>query len=404
MRYGSVDSCTAISPRHASIDPMDLSIVVPTYNEAPNIAELVTRVASATSGIRAEVVFVDDSTDNTADEIRRVAAEAAIPVRLIHRDIPTGGLGGAVMVGFDAAASDICIVMDGDLQHPPEDIPRLWRRYVVGDVDVVVASRYSGEGTNGGLAGASRIAVSKSATLLTKAMFPGRLKGVTDPMTGFFLIDRRRLDLRTLKPRGFKILLEILARTNLRVAEVPFDFADRNAGESKASFRQGVHFLAQLTMLRFGKMSMFAVIGGLGAVANIAIVWLLTRWGIDDIPAMIVAAETTIIANFLLQERFVFQDVKDEASGVWTRFAKSFGFNNAEAILRIPLTALLVSTWHISVVIATAITLALAFVARFLFHALVVYAPSRSRRKGVKTRTREVLEELDEQVMAPGEL
>ena len=115
MRYGSVDSCTAISPRHASIDPMDLSIVVPTYNEAPNIAELVTRVASATSGIRAEVVFVDDSTDSTADEIRRVAAEAAIPVRLIHRDIPTGGLGGAVMVGFDAAASDICIVMDGDL-------------------------------------------------------------------------------------------------------------------------------------------------------------------------------------------------------------------------------------------------------------------------------------------------
>ncbi|HBS07465.1 MAG TPA: glycosyl transferase family 2, partial [Microbacterium sp.] len=99
---------------------MDLSIVVPTYNEAPNIAELVTRVASATSGIRAEVVFVDDSTDGTADEIRRVAAEAVIPVRLIHRDIPTGGLGGAVMVGFDAAASDICIVMDGDLQHPPE--------------------------------------------------------------------------------------------------------------------------------------------------------------------------------------------------------------------------------------------------------------------------------------------
>ncbi|WP_348681197.1 GtrA family protein, partial [uncultured Microbacterium sp.] len=183
-----------------------------------------------------------------------------------------------------------------------------------------------------------------------------------------------------------------------------FDFADRNAGESKASFRQGVHFLTQLTMLRFGKMSMFAVIGGFGAVANIAIVWLLTRWGVHDIPAMIVAAETTIIANFLLQERFVFQDVKKEASGVWSRFAKSFGFNNAEAIVRIPLTALLVSTWHISVVISTAITLVIAFFARFLFHALVVYAPSRGSRRGVKMRTREVLEELDEQIMAPGEL
>ena len=243
--------------------------------------------------------------------------------------------------------------------------------------------------------------MSKSATLLTKAMFPGRLKGVTDPMTGFFLIDRRLLDLSTLKPRGFKILLEILARTNLRVAEVPFDFADRNAGESKASFRQGVHFLAQLTMLRFGKMSMFAVIGGLGAVANIAIVWLLTRWGIDDIPAMIVAAETTIIANFLLQERFVFQDVKDEASGVWTRFAKSFGFNNAEAIVRIPLVALLVETGHVSAVLATAITLVLAFFVRFVFHSLVVYAP---RKAGEPSKARQVVEEIDDLASAPGEL
>lgn len=384
---------------------MDLSIVVPTYNEAPNIAELVTRAATATgaAGIRAEIIFVDDSTDDTADEIRRVAAEASIPVRLIHRDIPTGGLGGAVVVGFDAATADACVVMDGDLQHPPEDIPRLWRRYAIGDADVVVASRYSGEGTNEGLAGASRVAVSKVSTLLTKAMFPGRLKGVSDPMTGFFLIDRRSVNLRTLRPRGFKILLEILARTPLRVAEVPFDFADRNAGESKATMRQGLAFLTQLTLLRFGKMSMFAVIGGFGAIANIAIVWLLTRWGAGDLIAMIVAAEVTIIANFVLQERFVFQDVKGEASGVWSRFAKSFAFNNTEAIIRIPLTALMASTWHISAVIATAITLAVAFVARFLFHALIVYAPSR-RGSVAKSRTREVLEELDEQMVAPGEL
>ena len=108
-------------------------------------------------------------------------------------------------------------------------------------------------------------------------MFPIRLKDVTDPMTGFFLIDRRTVDAASLKPRGFKILLEILARKNLRVAEVPFDFADRHAGESKASMRQGLHFLTQLTALRFGKMSLFAVIGGLGAVANIAIVWALTQ-------------------------------------------------------------------------------------------------------------------------------
>ena len=128
-------------------------------------------------------------------------------------------------------------------------------------------------------------------------MFPIRLKDVSDPMTGFFLIDRRTVDAATLKPRGFKILLEILARKNLRVAEVPFDFAGRHAGESKASMRQGLHFLTQLTALRFGKMSLFAVIGGLGAVANIAIVWALTSLGVNYIVAAIIASEVTIIGE-----------------------------------------------------------------------------------------------------------
>ncbi len=155
--------------------------------------------------------------------------------------------------------------------------------------------------------------VSKSSTAVTRAMFLIRLRDVTDPMTGFFLIDRRSVDQALLRPRGFKILLEILARRPMRVAEVPFDFADRHAGESKASVRQGLHFLTQLTALRFGKMSLFAVIGGLGAVANVAIVWALTQLGVDYIIAAIIATEVTIVGNFLLQERFVFDDMRDSA-------------------------------------------------------------------------------------------
>ncbi len=233
-------------------------------------------------------------------------------------------------------------------------------------------------------------------------MFPIRLKDVSDPMTGFFLIDRRAVDMATLKPHGFKILLEILARQNLRVVEVPFDFAGRHAGESKASVRQGMHFLTQLTALRFGKMSLFAVIGGLGAIANIAIVWALTQLGVNYIAAAIIASEATIIGNFLLQERFVFQDMKGEAAGVWARFAKSFTFNNAELLIRIPIVALMVSAGHISVVIATAITLVVAFIVRFVFHSLVVYAP---RKPGAPvSRARHFVEELDEQAMSPGEL
>jgi dolichol-phosphate mannosyltransferase len=381
---------------------VQLSIVVPTYNEAPNITELVRRVAAATQGIDAEIIFVDDSTDDTPDEVRRVAASAPLPVRLIHREKRNGGLGGAVLAGFAAAEADACLVMDGDLQHPPEEIPAVWARFRRGDVDLVVASRYAGGGTSEGLADRTRVMVSKASTALTRAMFPIRLKDVSDPMTGFFLIDRRSIEVSTLKPRGFKILLEILARKSLRVAEVPFDFAGRHAGESKASMRQGFHFVTQLATLRFGKMSLFAVIGAFGALVNLVIMWALTHSGVDYITAAIIAAETTIIGNFLLQERYVFQDMTGQASGVWPRFAKSFGFNNAEALVRIPILALMVSTWHISAVVAAAITLAAAFVVRFMFHSLVVYAPRRA--DAAPSRVQHFVDELDAQAMSPGEL
>ncbi|WP_322410764.1 glycosyltransferase family 2 protein [Microbacterium invictum] len=380
---------------------MQLSIIVPTFNEAPNIPELVARVSAAVEGIDAEIIVVDDSTDDTPAVVETVAATAPIPVRLIHRAKRTGGLGGAVMAGMEAAAADACLVMDADLQHPPEKIPELYRRFIEGDVDVVIASRYAGGGTSGGLADRTRVLVSSASTALTKAMFPIRLHEVTDPMTGFFLIDRRAVDPSTLMPRGFKILLEILARRSLRIAEVPFDFAERHAGRSKASFRQGLHFLAQLTALRFGKMSLFALIGGLGAVANLAIMWVLIQFGVGYIVAAVIAAEATIIGNFVLQERFVFHDMKHQASGVWSRFAKSFAFNNTEALIRIPVIALLVETWHISSVIAAGMTLVVAFLVRFMFHSLVVYAP---RRAGAPSRARQLVDELDAQAMSPGEL
>lgn len=382
---------------------IQLSIIVPTYNEAPNVSELVGRIERATSGLACEVIFVDDSTDDTPEVARRVAASAAIPVRVIHRDDPVGGLGGAVVEGYAAAQSDICVVMDGDLQHPPEKLPELYERFSRGDVDVVVASRYLEGGSASGLADRIRVLVSRVSTLVTRSMFPVRLRDVTDPMTGFYLLDRRAIDLAGLHPRGFKILLEILARKSVRVAEIPFDFADRHAGESKASLRQGVHFLTQLAALRFGKMSRFAVIGGLGAVANIAIVWLLTALAVDYIVAAVIAAELTIIGNFLLIERFVFHDMRSEASGVWSRFAKSFGFNNAEALIRIPVMALMVESWHISSVFATAITLVVAFFVRFVFHSLVVYAPAGDG-SAKKSSRRRAIDAVDEQVMQPGEL
>lgn len=354
---------------------MDLTVIVPTFNEGPNIAELVRRLAASLHGRDAEVLFVDDSTDDTPAIIQTVADATDLPVRLIHRDDPVAGLGGAVVEGFRAAQARWCLVMDGDLQHPPEDIPRMLDRASDGDVDVVIASRYIAGGTAGGLAGATRTAVSRCSTALTKAMFPRKLHGCSDPMTGFFLLDTEAVDLDALRPRGFKILLEILARRQLRIGEVPFAFATRYAGESKASITQGVRFLTQLAMLRFGRMSAFALVGGIGAIANLVIMWGLIRLGMDYLPAAIIASEVTIIGNFLLLEYLVFADMRAESGLMRSRFIKSFAFNNLEALVRIPVMSLLVQGAHLPAVFAAGVTLVAAFAVRFVFHALWVYAP-----------------------------
>ncbi|WP_341976128.1 glycosyltransferase [Microbacterium sp. LTA6] len=387
-----------------------VTVIVPTFNERDNVAELVERTATALRGWDAEILFVDDSADGTTAEVERVAADAPLSVRVIHRAENTGGLGGAVAVGLAAAASDICIVMDGDLQHPPELLPQLLARHAQGDADVVGASRYVGGGDSGGLGTALRFGVSRAATWLTKAMFPLRLARSTDPMTGFFLVDRSRVDLPALRPQGFKILLEILARSDLRTAEIPMEFGERRHGTSKASLRQGMTFVAHLTRLRFGKMSLFALIGLVGAIVNLGIMWLLTTAGMDYIWAAIIGAGTTIIGNFILQERFVFADMRTGARGLGIRFATSVTFNGIEAALRIPLMALMVESWHISSVVATGISLIVAFFARFLFHSLVVYAPRGRRPAGaaaeppVDTATQRIIRAIDAEAMRPGEL
>ncbi|EIC06653.1 glycosyltransferase [Microbacterium laevaniformans] len=365
---------------------MDLSVIVPTFNEGGNVAELVRRIGAALDDVDFEVVFVDDSTDDTPATIQAVAASTDFPVRLIHRDEPEGGLSGAVLEGFRNAQARWCLVMDGDLQHPPEDIPRMLDRAALGDVDIVVASRYVAGGTAGGLAGATRTAVSRTSTLLTKAMFPRKLHGCTDPMTGFFLVDRDTVDLDDLRPRGFKILLEILARRQMRIGEIPFAFATRFAGESKATFSQGMRFLTQLAMLRFGRMSAFALVGGVGAIANLVIMWGLIHLGMNYLTAAIIASEVTIIGNFLLLEYLVFADMRSESGQMWVRFLKSFAFNNVEAVVRIPIIPLLVQGAHIPSVLAAAITLAAAFVVRFVYHALWVYAPKNKSTSRVATR------------------
>lgn len=367
-----------------SCGTIDLTIIVPTRNERGNIDELVRRLGLMVQHSphlkpgNLEVLFVDDSTDGTPEAIAKAASRSTLNITCLHREHAAGGLGGAVALGMQTASNDVCLVLDGDLQHPPELIDEMLCAWERNDVDLVVASRYLGGGSAAGLANKLRGLVSKASTLLVKSMFPWRLRGTTDPMTGFFMVDRRQIQLDELRPQGFKILLEIMARQKLRFTEVPFEFGERHSGSSKASLRQGAHFLSQLLQLRFGRLSGFVLIGALGAVVNVALVWLLTGSGVGVFTATLFAAEVTIIGNFLLQDRLVFGDLRAHAHGFWRRFLRSFAFNNIESLIRIGLVVWIVDLGLMSATLATALLLLVAFVLRYVFHALVVYAPRQA--------------------------
>lgn len=235
------------------LQTVDLTVVIPTYNERENIPVLVQRLSAACRDLPVEILFVDDSVDGTPDMIRSAAAAAGMPIRLLHRTGAerTGGLSGAVAAGAARAMGRYILVMDGDLQHPPELVPVL--REVISEpgVQLAVATRYTGNGRAPGLDGAWRHWVSNWSTTAARSLFPRRVGNkCSDPMTGFFCLDTTAVDFANLRPQGFKILLEILVRHDLTVREVPFVFEERNAGTSKASLKQGVIFLRQLIQLR----------------------------------------------------------------------------------------------------------------------------------------------------------
>jgi molybdopterin converting factor small subunit len=148
------------------------------------------------------------------------------------------------------ARSDWLAVMDADLQHPPEVLGDLYATARSAGADIVCATRNVGGGGRDGL-GAARDLISRSFATFARQAFPRRLHGVSDPMSGFFLVRRTAVDVAALHPTGFKILLEILVRTPaLRRAEVAYEFAPRHAGASKASLREGVVYLRHLARLR----------------------------------------------------------------------------------------------------------------------------------------------------------
>jgi glycosyltransferase involved in cell wall biosynthesis len=231
----------------------DVVVLVPTRHEAPNVAALAERaeLALEETGLDWRIVFVDDSDDETVAVLAGLAA-VTDRVSVLHRapGERRGGVAGALLAGLAVAESRWVAVMDADLQHPPEVLAELFATGESAGADIVCATRNVSGGGRDGL-GAARDVISKSFATFARRAFPRRLRGVSDPMSGFFLVRRSALDPEALRPTGFKILLEILVRTpGLRRAEVGYEFAARFAGDSKASLRQGMVYLRHLARLR----------------------------------------------------------------------------------------------------------------------------------------------------------
>lgn len=224
--------------------PVELTVVVPTYNERDRLGALLERIfgMAAALPIAIEVIVVDDnSRDGTgalADDWARRCA-----VRVIHR-LGKLGLGSAVVEGVASATSDLVVVMDADLSHPPEVLPSLYRAAIDRELDMVVASRYvpGGGTTRWPLA---RRLLSRAGCALARPLTP-----IRDPTSGFFLIRRERALSVGMSGGGFKIGLELLVRAPLRrVGELPYCFINREAGQSKMTVAEGLRYLRQLVRL-----------------------------------------------------------------------------------------------------------------------------------------------------------
>jgi dolichol-phosphate mannosyltransferase len=340
-----------------------LSIVVPTKNELGNVAALIERLETVLPTVAMEIIFVDASTDGTAEFIEERAQCCEREIVLLRQapDRGRSGLGAAVIQGLRAARGSWACVMDADLQHPPELVAALLEEAESHELDLVVASRYCGEGSTG--FGWARAMASRSTTSAARMLFPRRLRNVSDPMSGFFLVRREAVDPEALRPRGFKILLDLLIRTpELRTGEVSFTFGERHAGRSKATIREGLRYLSLLARLRFAR---FGIVGASGLVVNTVLLAFFTDVvGLFYVVSAVFATQGSTLWNFCLTERWVFSD-RDHRRSFGTRMGLFFLMNNAALAVRGPLLVLLTSGLGIHYVVSNVLSLLVLTLVRF---------------------------------------
>ncbi|MBF0125054.1 MAG: glycosyltransferase family 2 protein [Magnetococcales bacterium] len=294
-------------------DGVELTVVIPVFNEQANIEPMVRALDIALANVRWEVIFVDDdSPDGSADEIRRLAQQDR-RVRCLHR-IDRRGLSSACVEGMLASSAPYLAVMDADFQHDEQLLPQMLHQLRGSDdLDLVIGSRYIAGGSTGALP-ESRVGISRFATWLARLVLG---VSISDPMSGFFMLKRALLMqvVGHLSQQGFKILLDLLTSgTEVRYRELPYVMRSRQRGESKLDILVSGEFLLLLLDKRLGhllppKFLMFVAVGLIGAALHLLVLGLLyLHWGAPFWSAQSSATLVAMTSNFLLNNQFTYRD------------------------------------------------------------------------------------------------
>ena len=290
---------------------MKLSLVIPTYNEKDNIVKLLAELKEEFSKnkIDAEIIIVDDDSPDGTGKILEELKNKYQNIRIIHREGKLG-LSSAVLEGFNVATGDVLGVMDADLSHPIGKISEMYQQIIKNDVDLVIGSRYV---KGGGIEGWNlyRKMLSKGATFLARIFVD-----VKDPMSGFFIIKKNFILDKKLNSKGFKILLELLIKTDCKnIKEIPIIFTNRTVGKSKAGIKEIIYFLRNLVSYFFYKKEIFfqflkfALVGLTGTFINIIILYILTEYfKIYYVISEIIAIGFTLITNFIGNKIWTFRE------------------------------------------------------------------------------------------------
>ena len=293
-----------------------LSIVVPTFNEAENVTELRDRVAVALAGVDWEMIYVDDDSPDGTQTMLREMAQSDRRIRCIQR-IGRRGLASACIEGMLASSAPVVAVIDADLQHDEGLLPQMFELISRGDLDVVVGSRYTQSGGIGAW-DETRAAISGVATRLARLVLKADLH---DPMSGFFMI-RHAAVVECVRAGisgiGFKILLDLFATspTPLRYRELPYKFRNRVAGQSKLDTNVAWEYLIMLLDKFLGRtvpirFIVFSLVGAFGVMVHLLIVALSFKgYGTSFLSAQIGATMVAMTVNYALNNVLTYRDLR----------------------------------------------------------------------------------------------